>query len=89
MTIGSALAIYLLFWWLTLFIVLPIGVRTTRESGGEPSLGEADSAPANPMLAKKLLWTTLASAVLFALFYANYAAGWVTLDDVPGWGKVG
>ena len=87
MKFGSALAVYLLFWWLTLFAALPFGVRTSREAGQEPAPGEADSAPANPMLARKLAWTTVISAVLFALFYANLTAGWVTLDDIPGWGK--
>ncbi len=85
MSFVSALAIYLLFWSLTLFAVLPFGVRTTREEGGEPVRGEADSAPANPMLGKKLLWTTIISMTLFALFYANFVGEWVTLDDIPGW----
>ena len=87
MKIGSAVAIYLLFWSLTLFAVLPFGVRTAREMGDEPVPGQADSAPANPMLGRKLLWTTVISTLLFALFYANYSAGWLTLDDIPGWSK--
>ena len=82
---ASVIAIYLLFWSLTLFAVLPFGVRTTREDGGEPIPGEADSAPANPMLGKKLMWTTIVATALFALFYANYEAGWIALDDIPGW----
>ncbi len=31
----SALAIYVLFWFLAVFLVLPFGVRTTHEAGGE------------------------------------------------------
>ena len=84
---GAAIAIYLLFWAITLFAVLPFGVRTTREVGGEPVPGEADSAPADPMLGKKIVWTTAIATALFAVFYANYNAGWVTLDDIPGWGR--
>jgi predicted secreted protein len=82
----SIAAIYLLFWTLTLFAVLPFGVRTSREEGSEPVPGEADSAPVNPQLGKKLLWTTLISAVLFAVFWANYVFGWLEVADVPGWG---
>ncbi|WP_310496206.1 DUF1467 family protein [Sandarakinorhabdus sp.] len=85
MKLQSILAIYLLFWMLTLFAVLPFGVRTTREEGGEPVPGEAESAPANPMIGRKLLWTTGVSAILFAVFYANYVFGWVVMDDVPFW----
>ena len=41
------------------------------------------------MLARKMLWTTLISGVLFALFYANYQKGWIGLDDIPGWRNSG
>jgi predicted secreted protein len=82
----SIAAIYLLFWTLTLFAVLPFGVRTSREEGREPVAGEADSAPVDPKLGKKLLWTTLISAALFGLFWANYVFGWIEVADVPGWG---
>lgn len=63
---GSILAIYLLIWTVTLFTVLPFGIRTAEEAGEDKVKGQADSAPARPMLAKKLLWTTLISAVLMA-----------------------
>lgn len=81
----SVIAIYLLFWSITLFAVLPFGVRTTREMGDEPVPGEAESAPADPMLGKKLKWTTLIATALFAVFYANYVYGWLVLEDIPGW----
>lgn len=81
MKIGSAIAIYLLFWMLTLFAVLPWGVRTSDEAGTERTPGEADSAPANPMLWRKAAWTTAIATTLFALFYANYVNGWVTTDS--------
>lgn len=82
---GSALAIYLLFWTLTLFAVLPFGVRTAEEEGQETIPGQAPSAPANPMILKKLAWTSLIAALLFGLFLVNYHWGWVALDDVPFW----
>lgn len=81
---ASAVAIYLLFWFVTLFAVLPFGVRTMREEGREPLPGEADSAPSNPMIVRKLAWTTGVSAVLFALFLLNFHYGWLTLGDFPG-----
>jgi predicted secreted protein len=81
----SALVIYLLFWMLTLFVVLPWGVRTSAEAGEEPVPGQADSAPVRPNLRVKALWTTAISAVLFGLYYANYVNGWVTIADIPGW----
>ena len=86
---ASAIAIYLLFWAITMFAVLPFGVRTADEAGQAPVPGQADSAPQNPMLGKKALWTTIVATVLFALFYANYVNGWMRLSDIPGWHTTG
>jgi predicted secreted protein len=74
----SALAIYLLFWVLALFLVLPFGVRTTHEAGEPPVPGQADSAPSG-FSGRRTVWrTTLVSLVLFGAFYLNYIFGWVT-----------
>ncbi|MEP7349003.1 MAG: DUF1467 family protein [Sphingorhabdus sp.] len=73
----SIIAIYVLFWVLTAFIVLPIGVRTHDELGLEKIPGQADSAPGNFQPITILLRTTLLSAALFGLYYANYVYGWI------------
>ena len=73
----SIIAIYVLFWVLSAFIILPIGVRTHEELGLEKTLGQADSAPGNFRPGQVLLRTTALSAVLFALFYVNYVYGWI------------
>jgi len=83
MKLTSILAIYVLFWTLSLFVVLPFGVRTDEEAGGKSACGHAESAPQNPMLWRKAGYTTLLSAVLFALFYANYVYGWIGVEDLP------
>ncbi len=85
MSLALAVATYLIFWVITLFAVLPIGVRTAREQGGETPAGHADSAPVNPMLAKKALLTTVIATLLFAIYYANFVHGWIRLEDIPGW----
>jgi predicted secreted protein len=73
----SVLAIYVLFWTMCLFVVLPFGVRTPEEEGVECPPGHAPSAPHRFSLGKVALRTTIVSAVLFAIFYANYLYGWV------------
>ena len=47
MTWTSIIAIYLLFWVMTAFVILPIGVRTHEELGLPKVPGQADSAPGN------------------------------------------
>ena len=77
MKIGSALAIYALFWVMSLFLVLPFGVRTAEESGVERLPGHAESAPHNFSFGRTALRATILSAILFGLFYLNYVYGWV------------
>lgn len=81
----SVFVIYLLFWTMTFFAVLPFGVRTSAEAGEEIVPGQADSAPVRPNLRAKAVWTTVISAALFGAFYANYVHGWITIADLPGW----
>jgi predicted secreted protein len=73
----SIVAIYVLFWVLSAFVILPIGVRTHDELGMEKTPGQADSAPGNFRPWVIILRTTLLSAALFGLYYANYTLGWV------------
>lgn len=75
-------AIYVIFWWLVFFMVLPIGVRTQEETGHvEP--GTPPSAPSQPHLLRKAVATTLISGILFTGFYAIVAFELITLDDIP------
>jgi predicted secreted protein len=77
----SIVAIYLLFWVMSAFLVLPFGIRT-HEEAGEALVPDRPAAP--PPISARAVWlrATVLSAVLFGLFYANLHYGWVTLDDV-------
>ncbi len=78
----TMLAIYFLFWFLSLFLVLPFGVRTAEEAGKEKVPGQADSAPAEFRPLRIFGMTTLVAAAFFALFYANYINEWVTTESL-------
>jgi predicted secreted protein len=73
----SIIAIYALFWVLTAFVVLPLGVRSYEEMGLEKIPGQADGVPGNFNPKRILLRTTALSLALFGLYYANYVYGWV------------
>ena len=64
----TALAYYVLFWWLTLFAVLSVGLRTQDEEG-EITAGTPASAPSRPRLLRTLGLNTLVSGVVFGLWY--------------------
>ena len=82
MKIGSALAIYTLFWVMSLFLVLPLGVRTDEEAGVERLPGHAESAPHRFSFGEAVLRATALSAVLFGLYYLNYVNGWIEVSDL-------
>lgn len=76
MSITASLAIYIIIWWLVLFMVLPVGAG--RKIGDEGvAKGYDAGAPAKPMMWRKLLATTVISAVLLGLFYWAESAGMI------------
>ncbi|MBB5697228.1 DUF1467 family protein [Sphingomonas yantingensis] len=83
----SALAIWFLFWFLSLFFVLPFFARTSEEAGVAKVPGQADSAPVRFPFGRIVLWTTIVGSALFGLFYANYLFGWVTADMLDFTGR--
>lgn len=82
MSPGSILAIYMLFWVMSFFVVIPFGMRTDEEAGVESAPGHAESAPHKFSFGKAALRATALSAVLFGLFYLNYVNGWFGPDDL-------
>jgi predicted secreted protein len=78
-SISTAIAIYFVLWWVVLFAVLPFGVRSQVESGEEIA-GTDPGAPSVPRMAKKLLWTTLVSAVIFGAGMAAFRAGYLNVE---------
>lgn len=80
MQITSMIAIYLLFWVMSAFIVMPFHMRTAEEAGAALVPGQAESAPHDFQPLRISIWTTCVSALLFGLYYANYIFGWITVE---------
>ncbi len=81
MSLISAAAIYFIIWWLVLFAVLPIGVRSQSEDG-DVVLGTDHGAPVQPMLVRKAVITTVIAAVIFAAVYLVFAVYGLSLEDL-------
>jgi predicted secreted protein len=84
MSTTTAIAIYFLIWWVTLFAVLPFGVRRQDEDG-DIAPGTDPGAPAVPRLGLKLLWTTLVASAIFGLCYVVYVNELLPLDRIGAW----
>jgi predicted secreted protein len=79
MSISSSIAIFFVLWWIVLFAVLPFGVRSQIEDG-EAVPGSDPGAPVLPRMAKKLIWTTVLSLVIFAIGSWAYQAGYFNVE---------
>lgn len=82
MSVGAVVAIYFIVWWITLFAVLPWGVRPQAETA-EVTPGTDPGAPARPLLLRKALATTLLAALLTAGIVYVVASGVIALEDLP------
>ena len=83
----SILAIYGLFWVMSAFFLLPLGIRTHDEAGIDKIPGQADSAPANFRPGRLAIRATVLAAILCGLYVANYVYGWIGPDDVNLFGS--
>jgi predicted secreted protein len=79
MRTSTAIAIYFLIWWVTLFAVLPWGVRNQEESG-EIAPGTDPGAPVMHRMWRKVAWTTLVATVIFGILYVAYTRELIPYD---------
>ncbi|MCV6547958.1 MAG: DUF1467 family protein [Cohaesibacter sp.] len=81
MGLASGLAIYFIFWWVSLFLVLPFGVRTQAEED-DVRLGTIASAPAHSRIVWRMMITTLLATTFFATYYWAVEIKGLGLDDL-------
>jgi predicted secreted protein len=81
MKIGTLIAMYFVIWWICLFGVLPLRVRTQGEAG-DVVPGTPASAPDRPQLLLKAAITTAVAAIVLAGIVGLLNSG-LALDDIP------
>ncbi len=72
MGLVSGLVVYILLWWWVFLMALPFGAKAPDAI----EAGHATSAPAKPMLWRKVLITTVIAGILFAIVY------WIIVSDI-------
>lgn len=66
MNLFSAFVVWLILWWLTLFIILPIGIRGQAEENDIVE-GSEPGAPHRVDMKRKFIQTTVLATVLWVL----------------------
>jgi predicted secreted protein len=80
----TGLATFLILWWLSLFIVLPFGVRGQAEDDSVTH-GTEPGAPIRSNMWKKAGWTTLLAIIFFILVWIVVTGGWLTWERLGKW----
>lgn len=80
MNITSAIVLFAVIWFMVLFIVLPLRLRTQGE-GGSVVPGTPSSAPENPDLRRKVIIVTSVSVALWLVAVGVILSGIVTVAD--------
>lgn len=76
----TAIVLYIIVWWTVLFTILPIGVTPVAEPD---EVTGWRGAPARPRIGRKVLWTTLAATLVWAVIMAVVLSGWISFRT--GW----
>lgn len=73
----TAVFVYLLIWWLVLFTQLSAGAGRS----GEQEVNEY-GAPINPMVLRKLIRTTVISALVLLVIWLITLTGWFSMFEI-------
>ena len=80
MSITSALVLFAIIWFTTLFVVLPLRNKSQSDTG-DIVPGTPGSAPVDPQLKRKFILVTLITIPLWAVVTGIILSGWISVDD--------
>lgn len=76
----SSLVLLAVVWFMTLFVVLPLRLKTQGEAG-EIVPGTPGSAPSELALKRKFILTSVIALAIWAVLVGVIVTGVVTIDD--------
>ncbi|WP_304616232.1 DUF1467 family protein [Paracoccus sp. (in: a-proteobacteria)] len=81
MSLTGGIVLYASLWFLTLFVVMPIGQRSQADAG-EIVRGTHAGAPAGVPWRRKLVWTTLITSLTWAVIAFIIFGEIITRSDI-------
>ena len=81
MNLTGGIVLFASLWFLTLFVVMPIGQRSQADAGSIVP-GTHASAPAAIKWRRKLLWTTGVTAIMWGIIAWLILGGIITREDI-------
>lgn len=80
MAITSALVLYAVIWFLTLFVTLPVGLRTQGDEN-EVTEGTHAGAPANFRIKRTMIIVSIIAAIIWAIVFSIIVSGMISVRD--------
>ncbi|MCK8465324.1 DUF1467 family protein [Aliiroseovarius sp. S1339] len=87
MSITAAIVLYVVIWFVTMFVVLPIGLRTQGDEG-EIVPGTHAGAPANFKLGRTMIIVTIVGTIVWAAVTGIILSGWITVEDIDWFNRL-
>ena len=87
MAITSAIVLFAVVWFMVLFVVLPLRLRTQGEEGSIVP-GTHSGAPEGLDMRRKFLATTIAAVVIWAVLFAVILSGVITVRDIDWFNRM-
>ena len=81
MTISAALVLYAIVWFMTLYVILPLRLKSQDEAG-DVVPGTPASAPENPRIKRKMILVTIFATLVWAPICAVIISGVLTLENL-------
>jgi len=78
----SAFVIFAVTWFIALYCLLPVRVRSQEEAGDIVPEGSMKGAPSNPNLGIKMIGATVISGVITAIAWYLISSRIVTIETV-------
>ncbi|MRU16232.1 DUF1467 family protein [Roseovarius sp. A21] len=88
MSIASAIVLFLVIWFMTFLIALPIRIQTQGEAGTTVE-GTHAGSPEQHHLRKKMIITTLVSIVLWIIIGGTILSGVISVRDIDMFDRMG
>lgn len=86
MAVTSGLVLFAVIWFMALFVVLPLRLKTQGDVG-KVTRGTMPGSPAELNIRRKFLITTIVAAVLWAIIAGVIISGAVTICDIDLFGR--
>ena len=87
MTVTAALVLYVVIWFVTMFVTLPIRLRTQGDEG-EIVPGTHAGAPADFKLGRTLLIVTVFGTIVWAIVAGIIVSGVITIEDIDWFNRL-